>query len=99
MGRSTGNVDVGRVDSYEITYTSHDNAVDPENADAPKPNKAESKTRTVIVRDTTKPVVSLLANNEGDTSVIEVHSSKNNRFVEKVTILALSAWTRATSRA
>jgi len=26
-----------------------------------------------------------LVNNEGDTSVIEVHSSKNNRFVEKVT--------------
>merc|ERR1711871_1220236 len=83
--QSTGNVDAGSVGSYEITYTSQDSAVDPENADAPKPNSAESKTRTVIVRDTTEPVVSLLANNEGDTSVIEVHSSKNNRFVERVT--------------
>jgi len=82
---STGTVNVGRVDSYEIVYSSQDGAVDPEDADAPKPNSAESKSRTVIVRDTTKPVVSLLANNEGDTSVIEVHSSKNNRFVEKVT--------------
>ncbi len=81
---STNNVDVAHLGSYTVTYTATDI----------NGNVAKPVTRTVIVRDTQKPVINFPANT--DTVYVEVRSNYSDAgatVTDNYNLNLVAAWT------